>query len=205
MERDKLIRRTVTAILGTALAYVLISLAISTQEGSQEVEKPAATRELPKIPSFEPAPIRLETPKPGWNRFNSGFGDGIDYPLNWSKPEDHAVNQTTLESIPHNPNSARIAILRETTAYGTQTYGESVAEELAIENKEIRSQLKLKIDNEEAVSFVKIDSRDNSEINVLVIVKNKRGYTFIIELKSEEFPKQKETLQQILNSFRDLR
>ena len=205
MERDKLIRRTVVGISAGALVLGVLSQAIPSQERSEKVEKPGATREVPKIPSFEPAPIRLETPKPGWNRFNSEFGYGIDYPPDWSKPEDYGVNQTTLESIPHNPNSPRITILKEITAYGTQTYGESVAEDLAIENKEIRSQLKFKIDNEEAVSFVKIDSRDNSEINVLVIVKNKKGYTVIIELKSEEFAKQKETLQQILNSFRVLR
>lgn len=198
-------RKEVTIFSAAALAFALIAQAIPAQEGSQEVEKPAATREVPKIPSFEPAPIRLETPRPGWNRFNSAFGFRIDYPPDWSKPEDYAVNQTTLESIPHDPNSTRIAILSEITAYSTQTHGESVAEEMAIESKDVRSLLKLKIDNEEAVSFVKIDSRDNSEINVLVIVKNKRGYTFIIELKSGEFQKQKETLQQMLNSFRVLR
>jgi len=148
-----------------------------------------------KSPIHE-ATITLDLPKSGWSRFET-ISQGyryIDHPFEWSALEEINIRTVTLTSQDFNTT---LKTKTENISGDEASYLKRVASELKVDPN-LHSDLKLQSRGKNAETFVKNNPGTKVAEHILLLAVNGTGYRFIID--TTDFPGQKQTLQEILDS-----
>lgn len=150
--------------------------------------------------------ITLETPPPGWQEYTSlaRFGRHkyrFQVPQSWSIREE---NEIAIESLPFDMSRATfIRITSLISNLSSEAFAESLADSLAIEDKEIKSPLEFKLEGKKIDSYIKKNFRGR-ETHIFGFTKDGLGVSIAIDLPSDQLAAGQPDLQRFLNTFKTI-